>query len=357
MATYTLTDAIPAGAGTTTEGPPQEPLSYADLATCAVPIANWLWQGYIARGNITLLTSQWKTGKTTLLSVLLSKLNTGGQLAGLNVAQGRAAIISEENPSHWHRRGQQLDFGPHACFFCRPFPGKPSRQQWHSFVQRLSELQSERNLDLAVIDTLSAVLPAGAESQVDCTLAALRPLEQLTRAGMAVLLLHHPPKGELRAGQAARGSGALSAYADVLVEMRSLARTGPHDRRRKLCAYSRHDDTPRELVIELAADHRDYAACPGMEDDDLRRGIEIVCEVLLHSDQQLTRPGILAHWPEARKPNEGTLWRWLDQALSLGLVQQAGAGRRGDPYRYCHRDHQLPWQPDPLEALDALLGL
>src|SRR5262249_25277614 len=31
----------------------------------------WLWHGIIARGNLTLLTSRWKSGKTTLLAGLL----------------------------------------------------------------------------------------------------------------------------------------------------------------------------------------------------------------------------------------------------------------------------------------------
>jgi hypothetical protein len=30
------------------------------------PRVDWLWDGYLARGSVTLLTSQWKTGKTTL---------------------------------------------------------------------------------------------------------------------------------------------------------------------------------------------------------------------------------------------------------------------------------------------------
>ena len=34
---------------------------------------SWLWRGYLAHGFLTLLTSQWKTGKTTLLAVLLAR--------------------------------------------------------------------------------------------------------------------------------------------------------------------------------------------------------------------------------------------------------------------------------------------
>jgi hypothetical protein len=32
-----------------------------------------------------MLTSQWKSGKTTLMAVLLSKLKNGGELASLRV--------------------------------------------------------------------------------------------------------------------------------------------------------------------------------------------------------------------------------------------------------------------------------
>jgi AAA domain len=39
--------------------------------TPAAPLS-WLWHGYLAAGNVTLLTSQWKSGKTTLLAVLLA---------------------------------------------------------------------------------------------------------------------------------------------------------------------------------------------------------------------------------------------------------------------------------------------
>ena len=42
-----------------------------DLEQATVTHVDWFWQGYLAAGNITLLTSQWKAGKTTLLAILL----------------------------------------------------------------------------------------------------------------------------------------------------------------------------------------------------------------------------------------------------------------------------------------------
>src|SRR5947209_11175184 len=86
-----------------------------ELSAASENIA-WLWQGYLAPGNVTLLTSQWKAGKTTLLSVLLSQLRKGGDVAGLAVTPGKAVVISEEPNGAWARRHRKLGFGD-VCFF------------------------------------------------------------------------------------------------------------------------------------------------------------------------------------------------------------------------------------------------
>jgi hypothetical protein len=88
--------------------------SQADQAT----LTSWLWHGYIAHGAVTLLTSQWKTGKTTLLSVLLARIGHGGTLAGRDVAPGKALVVSEEDLALWARRQEKLDFGDHVAWLC-----------------------------------------------------------------------------------------------------------------------------------------------------------------------------------------------------------------------------------------------
>src|SRR5947199_360650 len=79
-------------------------------------------------------------------------------------------------------------------------------------------------------------------------------------AGTAVLILHHPRKQASAAGQWARGSGALSGYVDILLEMHYYATADADDRRRKVLAYSRHDETPRRQVIELDSGGTDWLA-------------------------------------------------------------------------------------------------
>src|SRR5689334_10604184 len=41
-------------------------LGAEELERSGAPPMNWLWTGYLAPGQVTLLTSQWKSGKTTL---------------------------------------------------------------------------------------------------------------------------------------------------------------------------------------------------------------------------------------------------------------------------------------------------
>lgn len=349
-----MKNSIPAGPPDNESLSPLEPLLFADLAAQAGPSVAWLWRGYLARGSVTLLTSQWKTGKTTLLSVLLARLHKGGDLAGLGVRPGRAAIVTEESPSHWRQRGERLDFGPKAYFFCRPFPGKPTRDEWCRLVDRLDRLRKECGVDLVVIDTLSSVIPCGVENHADAMLQVLRPLETLTRAGAAVLLLHHPRKGAAHDGQAARGTGALSAYVDVLIEMRFLLRAGPDDRRRRLTAWSRYDETPREMVIELTANGRGYTNCPDALDEELEHGLAQCRDLLASAGKQLTRERILEIWSDRPKPGVATLWRWLEQAAKRGLLTRHGTGRRSDPFRYAFPGCDLPWDPDPLEVLGLM---
>jgi len=84
------------------------------------PAIDWLWQGFLARGNLTLLTGMGKAaGKTTLLSLLLARRKQGGALLGLAVKAGKTAVVTEETAITWAERARRLDLGNEVCFFPR----------------------------------------------------------------------------------------------------------------------------------------------------------------------------------------------------------------------------------------------
>src|SRR5438552_16781898 len=115
MSDSTHSDPLPpAGPGPAPDDLPP-PVWGHELAVVAGGATSWLWDGYLARGCVTLLTSQWKSGKTTLLALLLARREAGGELAGLAVAPGRTAVVSEEAALLWEERRQRLGFGPSAA--------------------------------------------------------------------------------------------------------------------------------------------------------------------------------------------------------------------------------------------------
>jgi hypothetical protein len=320
------------------------------LTGAAGPAADWLWHGFLAPGAVTLLTSQWKAGKTTLASILLARMKTGGNLAGLSLAQGKAVVVTEEGPDHWQRRNQKLDFGDHVGWFCRPFRGKPRLEYWTAFLDGLVELHSRTPFALVVIDPLAAFLP-GSENHSGAMLDALMPLQRLTSRGMSVLVLHHPSKGEPPIGQAARGSGALSGYADILIEMRTYPKADADDRRRRLWAWSRFPETPRQLVIEWTPDGADYRARGTFLEETFSRRWDKLRAVFLAAPHKLRCDDILNRWDGSRAPDKSTLKRWLKIAHDQGLLRKDGAGLRDRPFRYWLPESETEWRQDPLALL------
>jgi hypothetical protein len=343
----------PAAPPATAAAPPfAAPLLRApDLAVVTRPEKAWLWHGYLAPGNITLLTSQWKSGKTTLISVLLARLKTGGQLAGLAVAPGRAVVVSEESADDWRLRSDRLHFGDHVGWFCRPFQGRPNFAQWEALIDRLADLHAREGTALVVIDPLSAFFPGKSEGDALGVLETLMPLRRLAALGLCVLVAHHPRKGRVLAGQAPRGSGALTSYADVLIEMRRLRRAPADDRRRRLRAYSRYNDTPRDLVIELLPDGSDYISQAVVEQNEFNANWNAMQAILEQAPHKLTRADIRRRWPAAPPPDPATILRWLEKAVAAGAVRRDGAGVKKSPFRYWLPAMEEKWRQDPLTFL------
>src|SRR6266568_9694222 len=84
----------------------------------------WIWDGLVAEDAITLLSAPEKTGKTTLLSLLLDRRREGGQLLGRTVRPGRTILCSEENPLLWALRQPPLrrDAGGALSIIFSTFP-------------------------------------------------------------------------------------------------------------------------------------------------------------------------------------------------------------------------------------------
>lgn len=118
-----------------------------DLPKQGVEI-DWIWPGLLGTGNLTLLTCGWKSGKTTLVAMLLDRRREGGLLLNRGVRAGGTIIVSEEDQALWQRRQALLDFGPNVGFLCRPFDGRATLKRWQALIDQLLALKGRNHVDL-----------------------------------------------------------------------------------------------------------------------------------------------------------------------------------------------------------------
>jgi AAA domain len=305
-------------------------LDAAGLAAARTTAIRWLWHDYLAAGMTTLLTSRGKEGKTTLLSLLLERLQSGRPLAGAPLLAKSAVVISEEPPEHWHVRAETLGLKDHVKWICRPLLMRPEPQEWMSILKAARDAKP----DLVVIDSFAHFFPDNRENSPDRLLEALRPLHQITMHGVAVLLMHHPRSGTRRGEVIPRGTGALAGFADILMTMQRLPDATLTDRRRVVNATSRLGGASTRC-LELTADGLDYAVVPDPAAPSLLDGYWEVLAGLLEDKGESTQRQLRTHWPEDHdRPSKPTLARWLSAAVATGKLSRNGQGRVNEPYRY-----------------------
>ena len=187
-----------------------------------------------------------------------------------------------------------------------------------------------------VIDPFSSFFPGKSESDVNSVLAYLASLRgPLGRAWLVHPARSPPPQGPVSRRPGGPGSGLLSSFADIIIEMRLLRRPSPLDCRRRLRAYSRYDETPRNRVIELSADATDYLFQVGpLDEQAFGANWQILKAVLEQATYRLTRLEIGMRRPASPPPNPVTLFRMRYPAVADRLVLRDGDGVRGIPFRY-----------------------
>jgi hypothetical protein len=286
----------------------------------------WIWEGLVAEEAIKLVSAPEKTGKTTLLSLLLDRRREGGQLLGRTVRPGRTILCSEENCVLWGLRQPPLDFGPQLEFH-QPVSDNPSMGCWRGFIDHLLGLDEDA-FDLLVIDTALSFL-AGAPNNARALREALNELRVVDGRPAGVLLLHQP-----RATSGRTGS-LLRSFADILIDMQ-IPPGDRFTRRRHFCGVGRYPGTLQHVAAELNPEGTDYLLLPYEPLETVSSpALETLRQLLGESPAPLTRQEILARWPQGEPPPSANgLWRSLMRGCELGILVRSGAGSKAEAFRY-----------------------
>jgi KaiC/GvpD/RAD55 family RecA-like ATPase len=187
----------------------------------------WLWHGFITPGNVTLIASDPKAGKTTLMFYVLGQMR--GNLSALGFPTKRANIIyvTEEPRSTILER---IETTPYFSLIHNDdikYRVSEPGLDWSKILHEVEAEIPKLNHDmpkLLVIDTLSFFITIEDENDNAQLRKALKPLIELARMyNVAVLLIHHARKARSKVpGQAVRGGGAFIGLVDCVVELQRV---------------------------------------------------------------------------------------------------------------------------------------
>ncbi len=180
-----------------------------DIMTMKIPAIEYLVDGLIARGTITLWTGSDGTAKTFLVQSMSIAVATGGKFLGRHCQIAPVLYLDYENPSFAVR--ERLDVmagGPVAGL-----------KVWGTWLeQQPPQLGNELLLSIAketkpliIIDPFRYAHGAEENDSTEM-MAVMQMLRYCAAAGGAVVILHHPAKTE---GSTGRGSSAIKGAADV----------------------------------------------------------------------------------------------------------------------------------------------
>jgi hypothetical protein len=294
------------------------------LTTDPQPV-EWIADGVIARGTLTLLAGREKEGKSLLAMALAARAACGGgQIAGIDVCAARALIVDAENGGgELHRRVRSLGLGvQHAA---RIEVYEAVAHDLRSDLGELDALLDSIRPDLLVLDSWRS-LWGGDENDSGEVARVLDPLRNMIRRYHAgAILIHH-----MRKGGGYRGSSAIGASVENVIEL-SRHDDDPDRRRRRLrnpaCRFEQEADdrwlrieADRERGLLLVDEADSFHPSAGAREDAGGALLAVLRE-----------PTAWAAWARdaGLDPKHGTARRARDRLCEQGAIAQGTDGLWG----------------------------
>jgi hypothetical protein len=180
-----------------------------DIMTLAIPPIEYLVDGLISRGTITLWTGTDGTAKTFLAQKMAIAVATGGEFLGRRCQRGPVLYLDYENPSFAVRA--RLDVMAGGPISELRVWGTWLEQQPPQIGNELLLTIAKETKPLIIIDPFRYAHGAEENDSTEM-MGVMQMLRYCAAAGGAVVILHHPAKTE---GSTGRGSTAIKGAVDV----------------------------------------------------------------------------------------------------------------------------------------------
>lgn len=202
-------------------------------------LLDWAVKFFVAKGTTSVATGMWGAGKTAVFSDIGLHIGHGFEWRGRKVKQGVVIYVALENSEDVERRvaawcegmekaGRDLSNGAFVMHRgpCRLYDqsGKPTQDE-KDLIKIAKFAADHYGLPVAmiVIDTLAqSIMPGNDNDAKDAGIYTASMQRIAAATGANVTVLAHPTK----AGEGVRGSGALQANVDTVIEVSRDKATG-----------------------------------------------------------------------------------------------------------------------------------
>ena len=290
-----------------------------DLVKQSQPETQWLWEGILPQGGLSINVAKPKVGKSTI------SLNLAAAVVKGNIFLGRATIqvpvvylALEEKGAELQKRliGLGIEDAPlYLHIGMAPENG----------LKQIDALVESTGAGLLIIDTMQKLVRIHDLNDYAQVTNALEPLLGVARErNCHIMLTHHAGKAERKDGDEILGSTAILGAVDTAIILKK------RDQARTFSTIQRYGDDVPETLLLLNPDYS--LTIGGTMEEAKEKEIWNKIRTVIEAHPEITEPEIVTQ-TECRGADTSRVLRWaLNQ--DLPLLQRHGAGKKGDPYRY-----------------------
>jgi hypothetical protein len=290
-----------------------------DLLNEPESAVDWIVNGRLPVGGLSLLAAKPKAGKSTLARCLALAVSRGADFLGQPSQQGPVLYLAlEEKRSEVRKHFKAMGAKDDPIFIFT----SPSPQDGLDQLRLAAEREKPM---LIIVDPLFKFVRVKDSNDYAAITIALEPLLTLAReTGAHVLAVHHLGKGEREGGDAILGSTAIYAAVDTALLMKRT------EKYRTLSSVQRYGEDLDEITLTFDPTSRTITAGPSRQEADTQEAAQVIVAFLTAQPEAAEEKTILEA-VEGRRALKVKALRWL---VETQAVIRSGKGGRGDPYRY-----------------------
>ena len=311
----------------------------AQITEEGIPETHYVIDGLVPAEALLLVSGIAKGGgKTTWATHGVKGFLAGTSFLGRDASQTPVVYLTEQPVANFYN-GYLRPLGIHASDDLHILHGYlVAGVAWPDLVAAAVEKCLATGARVLIIDTFLyfAGLVGDQENSSGAVQEALRPLQNaVAEYGLTIILIHHDRKSGGDVYSAGRGSSALQAAVDLIINL-ALPAGNHRETIREMRTAGRYSEVPDKLLIELVEGK--YVAL-GSESDVAAQVARRLALDVAPTDEgaALTMKELV----EAAREHDShvkktTFENEVKKHVSSGKLLVIGAGKKGDPYKYYH---------------------